>query len=172
MGSMSFGLGRSPRLGAALAFAAFAVLTPASLAQTPVSEGGMAHPAHIHSGTCDELGDVVVPLADLMEPQGERSGPASAGAISYSHNFVDLPLQEIIDGGHAINVHLSNDEIGDYIACGDIGGVVMEGEEGQPELTIGLHALNDSGYVGIAWLGQDGDQTEVSVTLIEPDAMR
>ena len=43
-----------------------------------------------------------------------------------------MPLQEIIDGGHAINVHLSADEIDTYIACGDIGGAVTtdEGEAG------------------------------------------
>ena len=83
-----------------------------------------------------------------------------------------MPLQEIIDGGHAINVHLSADEIDTYIACGDIGGVVTtdEGEE-EHELIIGLGELNDSGHTGIAWLGAEGDQTRVAVHLVEPATM-
>ena len=82
-----------------------------------------------------------------------------------------MPLQEIIDGGHAINVHLSAEEIDTYIACGDIGGVVTtdEGEE-ENELIIGLGELNDSGHTGIAWLGAEGDQTRVAVHLVEPAA--
>ena len=83
-----------------------------------------------------------------------------------------MPLQEIVDGGHAINVHLSADEIDTYIACGDIGGVVVtdEGEE-ENELVIGLGELNDSGHTGIAWLGAEGDQTRVAVHLVEPATM-
>jgi plastocyanin len=82
-----------------------------------------------------------------------------------------MPLQEIIDGGHAINVHLGADEIDTYIACGDIGGVITtdEGEE-ENELVIGLGELNDSGHTGIAWLGAESDQTRVAVHLVEPAA--
>jgi plastocyanin len=85
---------------------------------------------------------------------------------------VEMPLQEIIDGGHAINVHLSADEIDVYIACGDIGGVITTDEgEGEEELVIGLGELNDSGHTGIAWLGAEGDTTRVLVELIEPGDM-
>ena len=65
-----------------------------------------------------------------------------------------MPLHDIMAGGHAINVHLSAEEIDTYIACGDIGGAVPtdEGEE-ENELIIGLGELNDSGHTGIAWLG-------------------
>ncbi len=168
MPTVPLALGRSPRAGAAIAFAALAVLGSAGLAQTPVA-GDSPHPVHIHTGTCAELGDVVLPLTEVAAPEGERSGAESARAIETSHTFVDAPLEEIIDGGHAINVHLSAEEIGEYIACGDIGGVVSEGEEGQMELTIALGELNGSGHVGIAWLGADGDQTEVAVTLFKLD---
>jgi hypothetical protein len=61
-------------------------------------------------------------------------------------------LQDIIDRGHAINVHLSNDEIGTYIARGDIGGVITTDEGGRKEMMIGLAKQNDSGYSGTAWL--------------------
>lgn len=176
-----FGPARSPRLGAVIAFAALTLLVPAGLAQgdaTPTSgstptSGDESHPAHIHSGTCDELGDVVFPLTNVADPtiDGERTGSDSAHAVKISETVVDAPLDEIIEGGHAINVHLSSEEIGEYIACGDIGGVAAPDAGGRIELTIGLGELNDSGHTGIAWFGEDGDQTEVSITLIEPDEM-
>ena len=176
MNAPSRDLGRSLRLGAGVAFAALAVLVPGGVAQTP--EGGAPagegpHPAHIHTGTCDALGDVVVPLTEVADPAagGERVGSATAHAVKTSRTTVDLPLEEIIDGGHAINVHLSAEEIGIYIACGDVGGALVTDEDGRTHLLIGLGELNDSGHTGVAWLGADGDQTEVVISLIEPDEM-
>jgi plastocyanin len=150
------------------ALTSLALLTPGLAAQDDEAE---VHPAHIHTGTCAELGDVVVPLTDVAHIGGdaERTGATSAIPVKGSITVVDMPLQEIIDGGHAINVHLSADEIGTYIACGDIGGAVTTDEgEDENELVIGLGELNDSGHTGIAWLGADGDQTRVSVHLVEP----
>jgi hypothetical protein len=87
---------------------------------------------------------------------------------------VDMPLQEIIDGGHAINVHESAEAIDVYIACGDIGGVLIpdDDEEGRMHLIIGLGELNDSGHTGTVWLGSDGEQTQVVINLVEPDEMQ
>jgi hypothetical protein len=173
----SSAFGRSLRLGGVIALTALALVVPGSRAQTPASDADTAaevHPAHIHSGTCDQLGDVVFPLADVAYPSGEEMGAAGGHPVKLSEvNHVDVPLQEIIDGGHAINVHLSAEEIGTYIACGTIGGVVHERENGEGmEITIALAELNDSGHVGIAWLGDDGEGgTNVSVSLIEPDEM-
>jgi hypothetical protein len=129
---------------------------------------GATHPVHIHSGTCAELGDVVFPLNDLAAPAGDCTGPESAVPVTLSENIVDIPLQDMIDGGHAINVHLSNDEIDTYIACGDVGGVITTDAGGRQEMMIGLAEQNDSGYSGTVWLGPstDNTQTEVSVILI------
>jgi plastocyanin len=163
--------GRRARFGAVVAVAALAILTSGLAAQDEEAE---VHPAHIHTGTCAELGDVVVPLTDIAHigDDAEKTGPASAIPVKSSVTVVDMPLQEIVDGGHAINVHRSADEIDTYIACGDIGGVVAtdEGEE-ENELVIGLGELNDSGHTGIAWLGAEGDQTRVAVHLVEPATM-
>jgi hypothetical protein len=161
---------RSTPLVVAMAFAAFTLLVPVSNAQTP--EAGMAaatHPVHVHAGTCAELGDVVFPLVDLAVPGGEMSGPESAVAVTLSENIIDIPLQELIDGGHAINVHLSADEIDTYIACGDVGGVITTDAGGRQEMMIGLAEQNDSGYAGTVWLGPSADntQTEISVILLE-----
>ena len=161
-------LGRSVRFGSVVALGALSFLAPAIAAQDDAAE---VHPAHIHTGTCAELGDVVYPLTDVAHVAGEAeaTGAASAIPVKHSYTIVDAPLQDIIDGGHAINVHLSGDEIGTYIACGDVGGVITTDEgEDENEIIIGLGELNDSGHTGIAWLGADGDQTRVSVSLVEP----
>lgn len=168
--SRSF-LGRPVRIASLLASSLLLLLVPAIAAQDDASE---AHPVHIHSGTCDELGDVVFPLADVTLPTGEEMGAAGGHPVKVSEvNNVDVPLQEILDGGHAINVHLSADEIDTYIACGNIGGIVHERENGEGmEVIIALAEQNDSGHVGIAWLGDDGEGgTNVAVSLIEPDEM-
>jgi hypothetical protein len=136
MDASRFALGRFLRIAPVAALASLTLLVPAFAAQD-VDE---AHPAHIHSGTCAELGDVVYPLTDVAAAtdQGEASGPDSAIPVEVSVTTVDAPLQEIIDGGHAINVHLSADEIGTYIACGDVGGAVRTDADGREELNFGL----------------------------------
>ena len=160
--------GRYLSLASVVALGAFAFLAPAMAAQ----DDDAPHPAHIHSGTCAELGDVVLPLTDVAPIDGESGGAASALPVKVSETTVDAALQDIIDGGHAINVHLSAEDIGTYIACGDIGGVVNTGEnDSEQELIIGLGELNDSGHTGVAWLGADGDQTHVAVMLVEPSEM-
>src|SRR5215212_11457828 len=161
---------RSIRLGSVAALAALALLTPGLAAQDDEAE---AHPAHIHSGNCADLGDVVYPLTDITPIGGdsERTGAASAIPVEGSTTVVDTPLQDLVDGAFAINIHLSADEIDTYIACGDIGGAVTTDEgETEPELIIGLGELNNSGYSGVAWLGQDGGQTRVAVYLAEPSS--
>ena len=178
MKTISRAFGHSTRLGAVIALTALALLVPTGLAQTPVSEADTAaeaHPAHIHSGSCDQLGDVVIPLDDVAVPaDAMREGSEGAHPVKSSQTHVDMPLQEIIDGGHAINVHESAEAIDVYIACGDIGGYVITDPAGRTELFVGLAELNNSGHTGVARLGvgDDPNQTEVSILLIEPDEMR
>jgi hypothetical protein len=165
---------RSIQIAAITALASMTLLVSGGSAQTPVAEtAGAVHPVHVHSGTCAELGDVVYPLVDLAVPDGDFEGLESAVAVTLSENVVDVPLDEILAAEHAINVHLSNDEIGTYIACGDIGGVITTDAGGRQEMMIGLAEQNDSGYAGTVWIGPsaDGTQTEFSVILLEPAAM-
>lgn len=163
-------LRRASAMAVLSALAALAVATPGISAQTSAAEGGHAHPVHVHTGACAELGDVAVPLNDLVAPVGDWTGPESAVPVTLSENVIDVPLQEVTDGGHAINVHLSAEAIDQYIACGDIGGAITTDEGGRREMMIGLAELNDSGYSGTVWLGPSGDdtQTEISVILVEP----
>lgn len=167
---MNVAVGRLVRAASIVSALALGMLGPARAAQDSAEA---PHPAHIHSGTCAELGDVVAPLGDVAAPEGEHSGSDAAFPLETSETVVDIPLEELLDGNHAVNVHKSADEINVYIACGDIGGVVHTDEGGRTELVVALGALNDSGYYGVASIGSDegASQTEVSVTLIEPGTM-
>jgi plastocyanin len=125
--------------------------------------GDAPHPAHIHSGTCDNLGDIVAPLSDVTElTAGEVFGAPTAVLVKESETDVEMPLGDILSTPHAVNIHESADAIQNYIACGDIGGRVIDGD-----LTIGLRELNGSGHHGVAILRGNDDGTDVTVYLAE-----
>jgi hypothetical protein len=161
----------APRRQSVIAGSAFALFTtvasaiPGAVAQeaTPVAlPVAPARPAHIHSGNCVELGDVVVPLTDLTAPVSEGVGQADR-AIPAEGSFTNVPmtLDAILGADHAINVHLSAEQIDTYIACGELGGIL----DASGALVVGLREESDSGYTGIAFLapGADGASTDVSV---------
>jgi hypothetical protein len=163
-------------IGAALLFAATLMSAPALLAQNSTPMPGMAgmatpaanagRPAHIHSGSCANLGDVVYPLTNLVAPTGTTSGQATATVAETSFTTVDVSLTDLLAGTFAINVHESPENIGTYIACGDIGGAL----DAQGALVIGLHELNNSGFTGIAFLAPNASnpaQTDVSVFIAQ-----
>ncbi|HEV2073622.1 MAG TPA: hypothetical protein VGR29_08280 [Thermomicrobiales bacterium] len=141
------------------------------------------YPAHIHSGTCEELGDVVFPLSDLtrigadVPPGGtpvegvptvavDLDATPVPGAVdettivSGSTTIVEASLDDILAEEHAINVHQSPENIDVYIACGDLTGTPTDGE-----LQIELQELNESGYVGEAQL-QDNEDGTTTVTVV------
>lgn len=128
-------------------------------AATPVAVTG--RPAHIHEGTCDEVGAVVGPLTNLTAPVGAAAGSADVDIVEYSFTTVAASLETILAADHALNVHLSEDEIGTYIACGNVGGAI----DANGSLVISLREQNDSGFSGIAVLtpnGADPASTDVS----------
>lgn len=63
-------------------------------------------PAHIHAGACPVPGDVKYPLTDVKNGKSKTT--------------VDAPLTDLLNGGLAINAHLSKAEIGKYVSCGNI----------------------------------------------------
>lgn len=154
----------------AIGIAASAIGLRTALAHeaTPTAGGEVAHPAHIHSGTCEELGDVVFPLNDVAAPEAGATPAASPAAadggevVAESTTDVEASLDDILAAEHAINVHESAENIGNYIACGNVTGTPTDGM-----LRIELEELNDSGYTGEAHLLDNGDgTTTVTVTLM------
>jgi hypothetical protein len=151
-----------------------------------------AHPAHIHSGSCPEVGDVVFPLEDVtatnmmatpmsgMDGQASpmagmdgQASPMAGGDVAMSDDMsrvmarsttvVAAPLADILGAEHAINVHESAERIEVYIACGDITGEPKDGT-----LEIALEERNDSGIEGEAHLTDNGDDTTtVEVVLMQ-----
>jgi plastocyanin len=140
---------------------------------TRAQEEDASHPAHIHSGTCgDGLGDVVYPLDNvgggtmMGTPQPESMvGASDAIPVESSVTHVDAAFADITGGEFAVNVHESDENIGNYIACGNVGGDAYG-----PDLAFGLAELNGSGYSGVAWLHDNGDgTTTVAVFLTESE---
>jgi plastocyanin len=134
-----------------------------------------SHPAHIHDGTCGTgLGAVVYPLDNVgggtmmgTPVTGQQMGATDAIPVQTSTTVVKTTLQELTSKPYALNVHESAANIGNYIACGNVGGMVMGSD-----LAIGLAELNNSGYSGIAWLHDNGDgTTTVIVGLSETSAL-
>jgi plastocyanin len=151
--------------------------TSAGLAQdaTPSADSHSSQPAHIHAGTCAELGEVVLPLTDVSPDHlmSEDATPDVAGTpiagedmmmdvmTETSITNVDASLDDILAGEHALNIHESMENIGTNIACGDLTGAPDDGE-----LTVTVGELNDSGYSGEAVLVDNRDgTTTVTVTL-------
>lgn len=160
-------------VGALVAVFALAIGAMVGFGRASAQEMDGPHPAHIHSGSCAALGDVVFPLSDVGGPMmddmgtpmaaGMAMGAADAIPVKTSVTTVQADLNTILSGEHAINVHESAENIGNYIACGDIGGEVMGSD-----LAIGLGELNGSGHSGVAWLHDNGDgTTTVTVFLVE-----
>ena len=68
---------------------------------------GTPQPAHIHTGTCDNLGGVKYPLKSVTNGTSETVIP-------------DVTLATFSKGQWAINVHKSTSDLKTYVACGNI----------------------------------------------------
>jgi Cu/Zn superoxide dismutase len=66
-----------------------------------------AQPAHIHTGTCANLGGVVYPLTSV-------TGGKSTTVVK------NLTIDKLLGSPFAINVHESAANLGKYVACGAI----------------------------------------------------
>ena len=146
-------------LVAALLASAGSVVQAALLA-SPGSVSSGPYPAHIHSGSCDDLGGVEFPLEDATRPEGGEEGTTPSLVVTTSTTTIEAALTDLLADPHALNVHMSADDMGTYVACGDVGGVVVDSE-----LVIGLAELNDSGLSGIAVLREGADSTDVTFYL-------
>ncbi len=62
--------------------------------------GSGTHPGHIHSGTCDNLGPVVVPLESVTLANGTGT----------STSTVKVPLATVMNGQHVVNFHAGSGE--------------------------------------------------------------
>lgn len=145
----------------ALILAAATAMSASLGAPVRAQDAGEApHPIHIHAGTCDNLGDVVFPLTDVkLNTAGETFG-SPAIPVEESETEVSVTLSNLLSSPHAINIHESADAIQNYIACGNIGGRVVD-----VDLEVGLREINGSGHYGVARLDGDADMVDVEIYL-------
>ena len=65
------------------------------------------HPAHVHEGTCEKLGEVKFPLTDVVDGKSET--------------IVDTTADELVKSRPlAVNIHKSKAQINTYVACVDL----------------------------------------------------
>lgn len=73
-----------------------------------------SHPNHIHENFCANVDPVpIAPLSHIDIGEADPDG--------FTHSTVDMPLDELLAGEFSILVHLSDDELDQYLACGNIG---------------------------------------------------
>ena len=137
------------------AFLLLAVAAGGFIMPGAVSAHDDPHPAHIHVGECPAPGSVVAPLTDVAYLGDD-------GAVALSDSSVELTLEAVLAEPHAIVVHESADNMGNYILCGDITGDSMDGS-----LTVALSELNGSGHAGVAMLTGTDTGMEVSLITVE-----
>ncbi len=75
------------------------------------AQGNSTHSGHIHTGTCDAPGDVVVPLQDVTLANGTGS----------SSSTIQVPMATVMNGQHIVAYHASSgDNPGAPVVCGTI----------------------------------------------------
>lgn len=75
------------------------------------AQGSTTHSGHIHTGTCEAPGDVVVPLQDVTLANGTGS----------SSSTIDVPLATVMNGQHIVAYHQGQGEnAGGPVVCGAI----------------------------------------------------
>lgn len=80
-----------------------------TLVEIDVDPAGHASmPAHIHPGTCDEL---------VPQPKYPLQNVVDGASVTE----VPAPLEELLRGDVALNIHQSNEEMGVYTACIELG---------------------------------------------------
>ena len=90
--------------GSAVVLSLAVAATVAAQSASPSAEPSIGditsvpHPAHIHTGSCASLGDVVGPLNDVTLVAG-------SDRVGVSRTKVDLSIKDILDSPHAIMTH-------------------------------------------------------------------
>lgn len=82
---------------------------------TAAGDAGGVHQGHIHQGTCDALGSVVVPLPPVT----------IAGGAGTATSSVAVDAMQVMDGSHIILYHEAGGNPGTPVVCGEIPGHVM-----------------------------------------------
>lgn len=132
-----------------------------------------AYPANVLAGTCDDLDPVSVAelsYVSVLMNEGDDADNTPKGVLTAqrvllsSSEGVELSMEDdLFASAHSIVISQSDADISTYVACGEIGGIPVDGD-----LYVGLRDVNGSGYSGVAKLDEDGDSTNIDIFLLEP----
>ena len=125
-----------------LSFLVVGVTTPSTLAQAT----SVDRPAELRGGTCDSLGEVVVPLANLVFASGDLQGMTGATPVEQSGTVVQFAIADFLASNHVVVVRESS-AVSTVVACGHIGGALNP----DGTLAVGMLGMNGSGLSGIAY---------------------
>jgi hypothetical protein len=99
-----------------------ATLAPAGTDRSSVTitlnspaDDGATHQGHIHTGRCDAMGTVVVPLPPVM----------ISGGTGTATSTVAVDAMTVMDDGHIVLYHEAGGQPGRPLVCGEIPGHVM-----------------------------------------------
>ena len=145
-------------LGGALAQNATA---PAGTA-SPVPATTESFPVAIHQGTCAnptaepayKIGDIrgFIDSNNQVIPRSQYMGTLTTPPVLTSGVGIAPKLDDLLGSTpYVILVHKSADDYTTYIACGELGGPIVN-----DQLVLALRPLNDSGYYGLAILSRPG----------------
>jgi plastocyanin len=127
--------------------------------------------AHIHAGTCEELGIVVYSFPDLKTYRLDEGEEAGVGAIELITGTTQIPLGELFGEPFSVHVHESAQNKQTYIACSDIGGRPGDPWSEGDGLTLRAVEQRGSGYSGFTTLRPTVDgSTQVSMVIAASSA--
>jgi hypothetical protein len=125
-----------------LSFVVVAATTSSAVAQTSAVD----RPAELRGGTCGSLGEVVVPLANLVFASGDLQGQTGATPVEQSGTVVQFAIADFLASDHVVVVRESP-AVSTVVACGDIGGALNP----DGTLAVGMLGTNGSGLSGVAY---------------------
>jgi hypothetical protein len=140
-----------------LSFAVAMVATPSTLAQTT----SVDRPAELRGGTCDSLGEVVAPLANLVFASGDPQGQTVATPVEQSGTVVQFGISDFLASNHVVVVRESP-AVSTVVACGHIGGALNP----DGTLAVGMQGMNGSGLSGVAYFTPIDTFSNTLVTIL------
>ena len=140
-----------------LSFLVVGVTTPSTLAQAT----SVDRPAELRGGTCDSLGEVVVPLANLVFASGDLQGMTGATPVEQSGTVVQFAIADFLASNHVVVVRESP-AVSTVVACGHIGGALNP----DGTLAVGMQGVNGSGLSGVAYFTPIDTFSNTLVTIL------
>src|SRR5215213_11331848 len=127
--------------------------------------------AHIHAGTCDELGIVVYSFPDLKTYRLDEGDQSGIGAVELITGTTKTPLSELFGEPFSVHVHESAQNKQTYIACSDIGSKPADPWSESDGLTLRAVEQKGSGYSGFTTLRPTADGgTQVTMAIAASSA--